>query len=137
MHFLIGWRDAIRRSWWGRILAEHDTEPTELSGGILKVAIAFWLVLPWQTLGPAFGAVSLIPELWWAVFLMVVGIGHLAALRNGFPAWRRWGSLVGVFVWCSLAISLWLNGSLGLAPLLFLGAGLSQGWVYCRLGYIR
>lgn len=107
-----------------------------MSGGLLKVTIAFWLLMPFQALSPAFGAVNLIPEFWWSIFLLVVGIGHLAALRNGFPAWRQWGCLVGVFVWSALAISLWLNGVVGLAPLLFSGAALSQGWAYVRLGYI-
>lgn len=137
MPFLRGLRDRLSQSWWGRILAEHDTEPTELSGGLLKVTIAFWLLLPWQSISPAFGAASHIPEIWWSIFLVVVGVGHLAALRNGYPAWRRWGALVGFFVWCSLAISLWANGVVGLAPLLFLGAGLSQGWCYVRIGYLR
>lgn len=124
-------------SWWMRILQEHDTEPTELSGGVLKVTIALWLLGPWQALSPAFGAVSMIPEIWWAVFLMVVGVGHLAAIRNGHPAWRQWGSLVGVFVWSSLAVSLWVNGVVGLAPLLFLGAAFSQAWCAIRLGWLR
>lgn len=126
----------LTHSWWWAILREHDTEPTELSGGMLKVTIALWLLMPFQALSPAFGAVTLIPEVWWSVFLLVVGIGHLAALRNGYPAWRRWGSLVGVFVWSSLAISLWANGVVGLAPLLFFGAAFSQAWVYLRLGYL-
>lgn len=136
MQWLRAIRDRLRASWWGRILAEHDTEPTELSGGLLKVTIAFWLLMPFQSLSPAFGAVTLIPEFWWSIFLLVVGIGHVTALRDGFPAWRRWGCLVGVFVWGALAISLWSNGVVGLAPLLFFGACLSQGWCYIRLGYI-
>lgn len=124
----------LRETWWGAILREHDTEPVELSGGLLKVTIALWLLMPVQSLGPAFGIVSMIPEVWWAVFLLVVGAGHLAALRNGHVAWRRWGSLIGFFVWCSLAITLVVNGAVGLTPLLFLGAGLSQAWAYVRLG---
>jgi hypothetical protein len=117
-------------------LREHDTEPTELSGGVLKVTIALWLLMPWQSLSPAFGAVSLIPEFWWSIFLMVVGVGHVAALRNGHPSWRRWGALVGFAVWCSLAITLLINGAVGLTPLLFFGAGFSQAWCYLRLGYV-
>ena len=107
-----------------------------MSGGLLKVTLSLWLLLPVQSLGPVFGAVSMIPEFWWSIFLMVVGVGHLVALRNGHPAWRRYGAFVGFFVWCSLAITLWVNGAVGIAPLLFLGAGLSQGWCYYRLGYI-
>lgn len=129
--------DALRFSWWGRILAEHDTEPTELSGGLLKVSISLWLLLPVTSLSPVFGVVALVPELWWSIFLMVVGVGHLAALRNGYVAWRRWGCFVGFFVWCSLGITLYINGAVGLTPLLFLGAGFSQGWCYVRLGYAR
>lgn len=134
---LCAFRESLRSSWWGRILAEHDTEPTELSGGMLKVSIAAWLVLPTTALTPIFGVIALVPETYWSLFLMVVGVGHLVALRNGHPSWRRWGSLVGFFVWCALGITLLVNGAVGLTPMLFLGAGLSQGWCYIRLGYLQ
>lgn len=137
MRWLCSIRDQLRASWWGRVLAEHDTEPTELSGGLLKVSLAIWLLLPPTAIGPAFGFVALIPELYWSIFLLVVGVGHLVALRNGHPAWRRWGCLVGFFVWCSLAVTLLVNGVVGIGPVLFIGAGLSQGWCYIRLGYLQ
>jgi hypothetical protein len=129
-------RDAIRDSWWGLILREHDTEPTELSGGVLKVAIGTWLLLPAQTfsMSPAFGVISIIPENLWGVFLVVIGVGHLAALQNGHRAWRRWASLVGCFVWCAIGLTFLAANPAGLGSLLFLGAGIAQGWCYSRLG---
>lgn len=136
MAFLRGLRDRISRSWWGRILAEHDIEPTELSGGTLKIVVGFWLVLPLQTFSsaPAFGVISVIPENLWALFLVVIGAGHLAALANGHPAWRRWAAFVGCFIWSAMGITfIWANPA-GIGPLLFLGAGLSQAWCYVRLG---
>jgi hypothetical protein len=132
-------RDVLRYSWWGRILAEHDSEPTELSGGLLKIVVGFWLILPLQTFsgGPAFGTISVIPEDIWALFLVIIGSGHLAALANGHPAWRRWAALVGCFVWCAMGSTfLWASPS-SIGPLLFLGAGVSQAWCYVRLGYAR
>lgn len=126
----------IWRSWWGRILAEHDTEPTELRGGFLKVLVGLWLILPFQTFSgsPSFGVISVIPENLWAIFLVVIGIGHLMALANGEPNWRRWSALVGCFVWSAMGITfLWANPA-GIGSMLFLVAGIEQGWVYSRIG---
>lgn len=126
----------IQASWWARILAEHDTEPTELAGGALKVVIGVWLLLPARTFSssPAFGVISVIPENYWGVFLVVIGIGHLAALRNGHPAWRRYAALVGCFVWCSMGLTFLVANPSGIGSLTFLAAGIAQGWCYSRLG---
>jgi hypothetical protein len=133
---LVAFRDMIQRSWWALILAEHDTEPTELSGGLLKAVIGFWLLLPVQTFSnaPAFEAVSVIPESAWGVFLVVVGVLHLAALRNGHAGWRRWAALIGCFIWCAMGLTFMAANPAGIGPLLFVGAGLAQGWCYSRLG---
>lgn len=129
-------RDSILDSWWGRVLAEHDTEPTELSGGLLKVVIGAWLLLPMQTFSsaPAFGTISVIPENLWGLFLVVIGIGHLAALRNGHPAWRRYAAFVGCFIWSAIGLTFLAANPVGIGSLLFLGAGIAQGWCYSRLG---
>lgn len=138
MRWLRMLRDTILDSWWSRILSRHDTEPTELSGGLLKVCIGCWLVSPLQTFSsaPAFGTISVIPETLWGLFLVFVGIGHLAALRNGHPAWRRWASFVGCFIWCAMGLTFLSANPAGIGPLMFLAAGLSQGWCWSRLGHL-
>ena len=136
MAWLRSFRDQIRASWWGRILAEHDTEPVELSGGALKVLLGCWLLLPLDSFGssPTFAALDVIPEAALGFLLLGVGIGHLLALRDGYVPWRRMASLIGFLVWFTFAATfVWSNPpAMGWLPFLLSAAG--QGWCYIRLG---
>jgi hypothetical protein len=79
---------------------------------------------------------SVIPEIVWAIFLVVIGCGHLAALASGNRKWRRWAALIGCFVWSAMGFTfLWASPS-SIGPLLFIGAGIMQAWCYVRLGYL-
>lgn len=127
----------MRQSWWGSVLAEHDTEPTEFSGGVLKIGIGLWLLAPASTFGssPTFAAMAaLMPEAVWGVVLGAVGAFRLAVLRSGRCAPRRVGAMIGFLFWFTLAsLFLWSSpASLGFPLFALLAAG--QGWVYCRLG---
>lgn len=129
-------RDMIRASWWGRILDEHDTEPVELSGGVLKVLLGFWLLLPMDSFAssPTFAVLDVIPETAMGLVLLAVGIGHLLALRDGYVPWRRAASLIGFLIWFTFAATfVWSNPpAMGWLPFLLSAAG--QGWCYIRLG---
>ncbi len=130
-------RRMMRASWWGQLLAEHDTEPTEFAGGILKIGIGSWMLWPSDTFGssPTFAAMAaLLPEAVWGTLLCLAGIAHLTALRLGRPGPRRLLAMVGFLVWFTLAGSfLWSTpASIGFPLFALLAAG--QGWGYIRLG---
>jgi hypothetical protein len=133
--WLTTWRDRLSDSWWGRILAEHDTEPAELSGGALKIALGFWLLLPWQTFtsSPTFESLAVVPEWIWGGVLVCVGVMHLAALRDGYRVWRRGACLVGFLVWFSMACTFVIANPPAMGWLLFMLSALQQGWCYIRL----
>lgn len=135
MSRLIRLREWMRSSWWGRILAEHDTEPTELSGGALKVMLGFWLLLPWQTFSssPTFERLAVVPEWLWGGVLLSIGVGHLAALHDGYAPWRRGASLAGFLIWFSMAVTFVFANPPAMGWLLFMLAALAQGWCYIRL----
>ena len=126
---------ALRGSWWGQILAEHDTEPTELAGGLLKVVIGGWLLLPLQPFeaSATFTQLDVLPEWAWGLALLAVGCGHLWAVWDGYVPWRRAASMLGFCVWFTLAVLAgWFNlAGLGLPLFALLAAG--QGWAYVRL----
>ncbi len=133
MSILLRLRAALRTFWWGRILAEHDTEPTELAGGLMKLLIGGWLLLPHDTTS-TFSLLTIAPEWAWGVVMALLGGGHWFALRDGYVRWRRAAAMLGFLVWFYLALTaLWFNpASLGFA--LFSGLAVSQSWVYVRLG---
>lgn len=130
------WLDRLARSWWSLILAEHDTEPAELSGGLLKVSIGAWLLLPWDTFesSPTFAVFSILPEWLWGLSLMALGASHLEALRSGNTDHRRHAATIGYLVWFSFAmVFVWTNPP-AIGWLAFLTAGLAQLWCSLRLG---
>lgn len=129
-------RDAIRSSWWGLILVEHDTEPTEMFGGLLKLLLAGLLLLPYDTFGGArvYGLLSVLPESVWAVVLLLFGCVHLLALRHGVRTWRRWMALAGFLIWFTWAISFVLGSPSNTGCVVYLLAALGQAWAYTRLG---
>src|SRR5688572_6041806 len=134
MHFLTALRDTIRRSWWGRILAEMDTEPVELMGGGAKIVMGVWLLLPFQsfTSSPTFAALSVLPEWLWGTFLLCVGLFHLAALRDGYRGWRKWAALVGFLIWVSFGtVFVWTNPP-AIGWVLFMSVGGAQMWASIR-----
>jgi uncharacterized membrane protein HdeD (DUF308 family) len=129
-------RDTIKHSWWGAILAEHDTEPVELIGGGTKVAMGVWLLLPLQSFSssPTFAALAILPEWVWGLFLLCVGIFHLAALHNGHRGWRKWAAVVGFLVWFSFGtVFVWTNPP-AIGWIMFLAIAAAQMWASIRLG---
>jgi hypothetical protein len=129
-------RDTIQRSWWGRILAEHDTEPVELIGGGTKVLMGLWLLLPWQTfaMSDSYDSIRIIPEWIWGTFLLTVGLLHIAALHSGHRTWRKWAALVGFLIWSCFGLVLgWANPA-AIGWMLFLSVGASLMWASIRLG---
>lgn len=115
-----------------------DTEPVELSGGLLKLLIGFWLLLPLQSFQSSitFTALAVVPEWAWGAFLVVVGIGHLAALCDGSPPWRRAASLVGFLTWFTFAAIFVHSNPAAFGWAAFAVIAGQQGWAYIRLGQL-
>lgn len=135
MQRLVMLRDAIRSSWWGLILTEHDTEPTEMAGGLLKLGLAAVLLTPPDTFGgsPVYWMLSAVPELVWALVLLVFGCAHLGSLRAGHRAWRRLMSLTGFLIWFTWWVSFVLGNPASTGAVVYLLAAVAQGWCYVRL----
>lgn len=129
-------RNSIQTSWWGAILAEHDTEPVELIGGATKVAMGIWLLLPFETFlsSPTFVTIGAFPEWAWGGFLLVVGTFHLAALHDGRRGWRKWASLIGFLVWFSFAVVFVVTNPPAIGWIMFLSVAFAQMWASIRLG---
>lgn len=135
MAWLRSLRNMLVRSWWGAILREHDTEPAELSGGVLKVALGVWLLLPWDTFSssPTFRVISIMPEWLWGTSLVGIGVFHLSALRSGDVQQRQVGALIGFLVWFALgSVFVWTNPP-AIGWILFMWAALMQMWASLRL----
>lgn len=135
----MAWLQRARSAWWSLILAEHDTEPAELSGGLMKVAIGFWLLLPWSTFesSPTFAVFSILPEWVWGCSLLALGLAHLLSLRSGNIDRRRHGAMVGYLVWFSFAVVFVATNPPAIGWIAFLIAGLAQLWCSLRLSKRR
>lgn len=129
-------RRSVRQSWWGKILAELDTEPHELSGGLLKIVIGAQLIGPWSTFGssPAYADLAILPEFFWGWFLIAIGVAHLLALRSGYLAWRRWACFGGFVIWFSFGATFVHANPTSLGWVVFAYAGAWQLWAHVRLG---
>jgi hypothetical protein len=123
-------------SWWAAILLEHDVEPAELSGGLMKLFIGIWLLLPLDTFdsSPTFAALAIMPEWLWGVALVTLGSAHLAALHTGHQDRRRNAATVGYLVWFSFAVVFVTTNPPAIGWIAFMMAGLAQLWVSVRLG---
>lgn len=135
--WLTGLRARLRGSWWGLILAEHDTEPAELLGGVAKVCIGIWLLLPSYTFTNntmLYGDLMILPEWAWGCALIAIGVAHLSTLRDGDPRWRRWGAFAGFLTWCMLGGTFIHTQPSALVGPTFLLFAASIGWAYIRLG---
>jgi len=140
MSYRLDWlRSRIVCSWWGRILAEHDTEPTEFAGGVLKLALGIWLAFPFSTVfsSPTFRVMQVAPEWGWATLLISIGTFHLWALRGGYIRWRWAASTIGFVVWFSLASMFLVSNIAAIGWILFMGAAAAQCWVSIRLGLLK
>ncbi len=128
-------RGAAQHSWWGLILAEHDTEPVELMGGATKVIMGIWLLLPLESFGssPSFSTLAVFPEWAWGAFLLVVGLLHLSALHDGRRPWRSWASGVGFVVWFSFAVVFLTSNPPAIGWIMFLSVAFAQCWASVRL----
>lgn len=127
----------LSRTWWGRMLANCDTEPTELlMGGFLKWLVGTWLMLPLQSLqgSPTFsGLTEMLPEPVWGLILMVLGATHMMSLYNGSIRYRRWSCFISMSLWAGMTFySLWVNPP-AFGVTLFLTAAICQGWCCTRL----
>lgn len=129
-------RESIRSSWWGLILSEHDTEPTEMFGGVMKLLLAGVLISPQDTFGSArvYGMLSALPEPIWGAVMLVFGTVHLLALRHGVRAWRRWMALTGFLIWFTWSVSFILGSPSNTGAVVYLLAAFGQAWAYVRLG---
>lgn len=129
-------RAKLRTSWWGRILAEHDTEPTEFAGGLMKLVLGSQLVAPVETFtnSASFRDLSVLPEWLWGVLLLIFGFGHMFAIRDGHRKWRRWASGIGFLIWFALGATFLHASPNSLGAWVFLLAALGQMWCYVRLG---
>lgn len=128
----------IRYSWWGQILAEHHTEPTELiMGGFLKCIVGIWLLLPMNSFAasPTFASLIPIPEIGVALFLMTFGILHITSLKAGDTYWRMRSSQGGAIIWFALSFSFIVLNPPAFGAMLFLTAAISQTWCYVRLSH--
>jgi hypothetical protein len=118
------------------VLAEHDTEPTEMFGGLLKLLLAAVLILPHGTFESSrvYGMLSALPEPVWAAVLLVFGVVHLAAIRGGDRGRRRMMSLAGFLIWFTWAASFFEGTPTNTGGVVYMLAALMQGWCYVRLG---
>lgn len=132
MSILLRLRTTLQTSWWGRILAEHDTEPTELAGGFMKVLLGLWLLSNDTT--STFSQLTVAPEWLWGVALVAIGVGHWLALRDGYIRWRRAAAMLGFLVWFCLGVTALLVNSSSLGGAIYLSLAVWQGWAYLRLG---
>ncbi|HEX5204804.1 MAG TPA: hypothetical protein VFW27_33210 [Actinoplanes sp.] len=132
-------RDIVRGSWWGRILAEHDTEPTELAGGLMKVLLGLVLLTPLDTFGGArvYGMLSALSEPAWGAIMLLFGAAHLLALRSGRPSWRRTMCLAGFMIWFTWSVSFWLGNPSNTGGVVYALAALAQAWCYVRLSALK
>lgn len=122
-------------TWWGRILSEHDTEPTEMAGGILKVLLGAQLLLPFDTFGSSttFRDLQSLPEWLWGVALLSVGVSHLVALARGSAFWRRQFAFIGASVFLGLTGIFLHTSPSSWGAWVFCLAGVWQVWCYVRL----
>ena len=129
-------KELLRNTWWGKILAEHDTEPTELAGGLMKVVLGSQLIAPVDTFSnsPAFHDLTILPEWLWGLLLIGFGVGHWFALRHGYRPWRRLASAIGFLIWFALGATFLHAAPNSLGAWVFLLAALGQCWCYVRLG---
>lgn len=123
------------RFWWATILASCDTEPVELGGGLLKIALGFWLLLPFDSFAssPSFVDLAVIPEPLLGAVILAFGCFHLYALRGGCPRLRRTASLAGFLIWFTLAGTVLLTNPPAMGWITFLAAACGQAWCYIRL----
>lgn len=129
-------RDTLKHSWFGLILAEHDTEPVELIGGATKVIMGIWLLLPFDTFeaSPTFSELRVFPEWAWGTFFLVVGLLHLTALHDGNRVWRSWASGIGFVIWFAFAVVFVTTNPPAFGWIMFLSVALAQMWASIRLG---
>lgn len=128
----------IQKSWWGRIIAEHDTEPEELRAATTDILVGFWLFLPFNTFSasPTFYVMTVLPELIWALgFLTLGGVG-LYILRSGDLEKRRKIALINFLIWGALAFVFVFGNPPAIGWLLFMYAAIGQGWCTIRLGLL-
>lgn len=127
----------LRSTWWGRILAEHHTEPTELIlGGFLMCLIGAWLLLPMDTMERSFALAGLsyyVPEEVWGYLLMLWGLVHMTFLRTGVTLYRARCSLIGCCIWSGLTLLVLYTSPSAFRVVLFGVAAMAQGWCYIRL----
>lgn len=126
---------SIKRSWWGRILAEHDTEPAEFRGALLKLLMGFWLVLPLDSFQSSrtFATLSFMPEFVWGWLFLILGALKLYYLRQG--SWKSRGTMafIGFLVWFSLGLVFVSTNPPALGWIMFMLAAAEQGWCCIRL----
>ena len=129
-------RDMIRNSWWGLILAEHDTEPTELASAILTSLLGLFLLAPADTfaVGRIYSFLALLPETFWGVLLIVVGVLQGVMLRTGWRSARRAMAMAGFVIWSWFGISFLMGNSSNTGWVVYFLAAAGMGWVYVRLG---
>lgn len=130
-------RDYLRKTWWGAILADMDTEPSELlTGAFLIWLLGLWMFLPYDTFrsSPTFAMIGyLAPEALWAVLFLSFGALQMIILRQGSRYWRGVMSFLGCMLWSSLTSSFIYTNPGGIGWILFFSAAVSQGWCYIRL----
>ena len=132
-------KTALVESWWGRILAEHDTEPTELGSSFLKLFLGLLLIVPVSTFSatPVYGLLNLMPEWLWALVLIVIGLIHLIALRSGHRQRRRMSAAIGFVIWSCFSLSFLIGNPTNTGWIVYLTAASGQAWCYVRLSAKR
>lgn len=132
-------RPRLATRWWAKILIDHDTEPAELFSGVTKITLGLYLLAPWETFAASprlYADVATVPEQVWGLGLVVLGAGHLAALRGGEVGWRRAAAFGAFLVWVSFGGTFVHTQPTALiGPLMLLLAG-ALGWVWIRLGIL-
>ena len=126
---------SMKHSWWGKIVAEHDTEPEELKGGTINVGAGIWLLLPFNTYAssPTFYAMVILPEVIWGLLFLLLGTLHLMVLRRGDYYLRSKFSFISFILWGALGIVFMLSNPPAFGWLFFMYVSIGQGWCTIRL----
>lgn len=128
---------SLRQSWWVKILAEHDTEPSELCSAATKIVLGVQLLFPTSTFqGRAFDDLRAVPEWALGLILFTIGTAHAYALRDGSVKWRKSATWLGGAIWFLFAITFLHTIPTSFTAWLFVMFFLGSIWCYVRLNWL-
>ena len=130
----------VSSSWWGRILAEHDTEPLELGNSLMLFGLGALLASDrtstFRTTPLVYDLLAALPEDVWAAGMIALALAQLASLRANRRRVRRLAALGAFLVWFTWSVSFALGNPFNTGWYVYLLAAVGQGWCWIRLGIL-